>query len=583
MTNLRNLFSELKRRHVLRVTGVYLVGAWAIVQVATTIAPLLELDENVPRIVLVLTIVGLPITILLSWFFDLTPEGIRRTADSVSGQASEVTAADVARGARTSVRAAGFVGLGIIIAIIGFAALNRPRTSAAKIESIAVLPFEDLSPNHDQEYFTDGVTEEIMSRLANAGLHVAARTSSFALKGQNLEVDEIARKLNVQSVLEGSIRREGDELRISVTLVDAATQTVIWNDQFTRKESSILAIQDEISSAIVDKLKVKLSGETNTGKGRTKSVEAQELYFKGLQAWHEGTDPQLRAALDFFEQAATADSTYALTYAGMAKTYAVLPAYGDYPLFDAMSKGKQAAARATRLNPDLGEAYAALGQIAQNLEWDLSTALQNYRNALHASPNDATAHQWYSEALMLTGDLPSASTEITRALELDPLSAPAKNLRAYQLVLRGDYAAAVRLYQNLVREHPNFTFGHLNFAFAALSAKEYGEAARALVAAFPQFGPDVGVYVAAASGTGDRAAARRIVQNLEQGQRPSVAALLYAAIGDRARALDLLEQSYRTANDATLPYWLLHPILDPLRSDKRFVDIARGVGVIRRT
>ncbi|HUP89686.1 MAG TPA: FlgO family outer membrane protein, partial [Longimicrobiales bacterium] len=484
--------------------------------------------------------------------------------------------------AGTPARAAGFVGLGIIIALIGFAALthNTPRSVAtSKIESVAVLPFEDLSLEHNQSYFTDGVTEEIMSRLASAGLRVASRTSTFALKGQNLEIDEIARRLNVQAVLEGSIQRDGNQVRVIAKLIDAATQSVIWSDRWTRSDSSVLAIQDEISSAIVDRLKLKLGGAKND---RPRNVAAQELYFKGLQAWHEGTDPQMRAALAFFEQALAADSGYALAYAGMAKTYALLPAFGDYSTFDAMSKGKEAAAKATALSPELGEAYAALGQISQNLEWDISSALLNYKNALRASPNDATAHQWYSEALMLTGELNAASTEVTRALELDPLSAPAKNLRAYQLLLRSDYAASMRLYQNMVREHPTFTFGQLNFAFAALAAKQYGEAASALVAAFPQFGPDVGAYVAAASGSGDKAAARRIVASLEQGQRPSVAAILYAAIGDRSRAIDLLEQTYRTANDARLPYWLMHPLLDPLRSDKRFSEIARGVGVIRR-
>jgi TolB-like protein/tetratricopeptide (TPR) repeat protein len=445
------------------------------------------------------------------------------------------------------------------------------------------LPFVDLSAEHNQQYFTEGVTEEIMSRLARAGLHVAARTSSFAFQGQNLEIAEIARRLNVEAVLEGSIRREADSVRITVKLIDANTQAVIWGDSFDRSVAGIFAIQDEIAGAIVDALKLKLAPEdARPADGRTRNVAAQELYFKGLKAWHEGTDQQLRAALQFFEQAIAADSTYALAYAGLAKTYAVLPTFGDYPVFDALTKGKLAAARATALTPNLGEAYAALGQIAQNLEWDLSTALQNYRNALRVAPNDATSHQWYAEALMMTGDLAAAATEITRALELDPLSAPAKNLRAYQMLLRRDYAGATRLYQIMRREHPGFEFGKLNAALAALATREYGDAAQALVAALPQFGPDVGVYIAAISNAADQAQARAIVSRIEQTQRPSVAALLYAAIGDKQRAIDLLEQTYRTASDANLPYWLLHPLLDPLRQDVRFQEITRGVGITSR-
>ncbi|HEX6557838.1 MAG TPA: FlgO family outer membrane protein [Longimicrobiales bacterium] len=578
--NLRNLYGELRRRHVIRVTGVYIVGVWAVVQVASTVLPLLQLPETGARAVLIAGIIGLPITVLLAWFFDLTPEGIRRTADRVT-PAEPVHHLD-ARG-RASARAAGFVGLGILIALLGFAALSHyPDKSSARIESIAVLPFVDLSADHSQDYFTDGVTEEIMSRLAAVGLKVAARTSSFAFKGQNLEIDEIARRLNVQAVLEGSIRREGDSLRVIVKLVDARTQSVIWGDRFDAAASGIFAIQDQISASIVDALQLKLAAASPAaGSGRTQNMNAQELYFKGLKAWHEGTDVQLRAALDYFEQAVGADSTYALAFAGIARTYAVLPSFGDYPLFDALSQGKEAAARAIALSPYLGEAYAALGQIAQNLEWDLPTALQNYRDAIRATPNDATSHQWYAEALMLTGDLPAAATEVTRALELDPLSAPARNLRAYLMLLRADKAGALRTYQILSRESPEFAFGQLNFAFTSLAAHEYGDAARALVHAFPQFGPDVGAYVSAASGTGDRASARGIVERITETERPSVAALLYAAIGDRTRALDLVEQAYRTASDATLPYWLAHPLFDPMRGDKRFQDVAKAIGVVR--
>ncbi len=500
---------------MLRVTGVYLVGAWAVVQVATTVFPLLELSARAERLVLIAAIVGIPITILLSWFFDLTPQGIRRTAELPASEVSDilVTApAPLPRKHAGSARALGYVGLGILIALIAFAAISYyPRSARATgIQSIAVLPFVDLSPDHSQEYFSDGVTEEIMSRLAASGLRVAARTSSFAFKGQNLDLGAIARRLNVQAVLEGSIRRDGDSLRVTVTLIDARTQTVLWTDNFDRAASGIFAIQDEISASIVDRLRPRLQPAKTyaAGAGRTRNTAAQELYFKALRAWHAGTDPQLRAALDFFDQAVSADTAYALAYAGIARTYAVLPAYGDYPAFEALTKGKEAAAHAIALTPELGEAYAALGQIAQNLEWDMTMALQNYRNAIRAAPNDATTHQWYAEGLMLTGDLPAAIIEVGRALELDPLAAPARNLRAYLLLQRGDSAGAMRMYQRLLREDAEFGFGQLNYAFAALTAREFGDAARALVTAFPQFGPDVGIYVAAAAGTGARARAQ---------------------------------------------------------------------------
>lgn len=550
----QNFYRELKRRHLVRVAGLYLVGAWLTVEIAATVFPLLEWPETSVRLVLIGAIAGLPVVLAMAWLHEAG--GIRRSTRLAASLAVLVTG------------------------LVGVAAVARLPRATAPIQSVAVLPFADLSPAQDQEHFAEGVAEELMNRLAQNGLRVPARTSSFAFKGQNLDVAEIARRLNVQAVLEGSIMREGDSLRVSVKLIDARTEAVLWSDRFDRNVAGIFAIQDEISQAIVAALELRLAG-SRAPMRRTRSAQAQELYFKGNKAWHEGTDAQLKAALQFYEQAIASDSTYALAYAGLAKTYAVLPSFGDYPVFDAMTRGKEAAARATALAPNLGEAYAALGQIAQNLEWDVPRALASYRNALRVSPNDAAAHQWYAEALMMTGQVDAATAEIARALELDPLSAPTKNLRAYQMLLRRDHPASLRLYQILIREHPDFRFGQLNFALAAMATREYGDASGALIAALPEFGPDVGVYLSALSDATDRAAASRIVERIEQTQRSSVAALLYAAIGERERAIEHLEIAYRTANDANLPYWLLHPLLDPLRRDARFQEIMRGVGVIR--
>lgn len=573
---LRNFFDELSRRHVVRATVGYCVAAWVAIQVTSTIAPLLKLSEAVPRAVAIAAIVLFPVAVILAWFFDFTRAGVRRTPELDAD-----TAARLPR-RRFSTQAVGLIALGAIITLLGFAAFNvRARTTHSRhVESIAVLPFADLSPRRDQEYFADGVTEELMNRLARAGIRVASRTSTFAFKGRNLDVATIARQLRVQAILEGSIRREGNQLRIKAALVDATDGTVLWSESFERTDSSIFAIQDEISGAIVSALSLKLGGQV-TG-GGTNNLAAQELYFKGLKAFHTGSDPQLRAALQFFDQAIALDSTFALAYAGLAKTYAVLPAFGDYPARDALTRGSLAAARAIALDSDLGEAYAARGQIAQNLEWDLRSALTHYRTALRKSPNDASTHQWYAEALLMTGDLQNAQNETARALEIDPLSATAQNLRAYVTLLRGEGANTMRIYQLLLRENPDFLFGHLNHAFAALATREYGDAAQGLVAALPQFGPDVGVYIAAASGQGSTADAVDVLENIEHTHHSSVFALLYAAIGEKEKALEILEATLEAANDANLPYWLMHPLLRPLADETRFQKIIRDVGVTIR-
>jgi adenylate cyclase len=573
--NLRNFFDELNRRHVVRATVGYCVGAWIAIQVTDTVAPLLGLSDDVPRFVAIASIALLPVAVLLAWFYDFTRAGVRRTQ-----QMDANTAASLPR-SPFATQAFGLIALGLVLTVVGFAAFSaRGRMGHSKhIESIAVLPFVDLSPNHDQEYFTDGVTEELMNRLARTGIRVSSRTSTFAFKGQSVDVKEIARRLNVQAILEGSIRRDGKQLRITATLIDATDGAVLWSDVFARTDSSIFAIQDEISSAIVDALRLKLAGNSNPGS--TNNLAAQELYFKGLKAFHAGTDPQLRAALQFFDQAIALDSTYALAYAGLAKTYAVLPTFGDFPVTEALNRGNLAAARAIALQANLGEAYAARGQIAQNLEWDLTSALAHYQKALRTSPQDASTHQWYAEALLMTGDFQNSRDEIDRALEIDPLSATALNLRAYHQLLRGDAANAMRAYQILLRDNPEFEFGYLNFAFAALASNEYGDAVQALVKAFPQFGPEVGTIVAAASGQGGREEASQLVGSMSD-VHPSVTALLYSAIGDRHAAITTLERSVASASDANLPYWLLHPLFKPLRNDARFQKILRDVGVTVR-
>ncbi|MGH7466643.1 MAG: tetratricopeptide repeat protein [Longimicrobiales bacterium] len=593
--SLRRFFGELKRRHVMRVTGVYLVAAWAIVQVAATVFPLLGFPESAATVVVIIAFLGLPVAILLTWMFDVTPQGIQRTADlpaEVGTAEQQALPAGVqeqieAHRQRFAARAMGFVGVGILVALVGFAAMGRfgmiGSGSAQGVESIAVLPFADLSAARNQGYFTDGVTEELINRLAQVeGLRVAARTSSFAFRERNLEVNQIGEQLRVDAVLEGSVRRDGENLRVTARLVNARTQESIWAQTYERKDSSIFAIQDEIASAIVDALKMQVgpAAQLAASDARgTRNAHAHELYLKGLKAWHERTEAQLQVALQFFEQAVEADTTYALAYAGLAKTYAVLPTVTNYPVVDALRKGNEAAARASLLDPGLSDAHAALGQLAQNLEWDLTSALRSYRRAVKMNANDAVAHQWYAEALMMTGDLQAARTEIEEAIRIDPLSAAARSVQAYQLLLKGEFARADSAYQKLVRDHPGFRLGALNYAFAARLAQDYRGVAEGLIAALPHYAPDVSTLISAASGQGERAEAVRAIEAIARTEPASITALLYACIGEHERALAALEQTFKNNQDANLPYILVHPLLRPLHAQARFQQIVRTVGV----
>lgn len=383
--SLSRFLGELKRRHVLRVVGAYAVAAWVAVEVFTTIQPILWPEhEWTNRLFVVLALLGFPAVFALAWIFDITPYGVRRTPSLEAIQAGTGDGppggVPPLRPRTLSPRAAGFFGLGIIVALVGLAAyagfheLQPPAepTDIAAIESIAVLPFADMSPNRDQEVFSDGIAEELLNRLARVpSLRVPARTSSFAFRGSDDDVREIGRRLGVQAVLEGSVRRDGDRLRVSAQLVDVATGYRLWSDTFNGEATGVFELQDEIANAIVDALRLHFAPAPEAGARGTRNARALEQYYRGVRLAAERTDRDLRDAVASFERAIREDSSFALAHAALAQAYSVLPGYGDFPVDSAMSLGMAAAAHALRLDPTLADAYAAMGQLVQNVDWDL--------------------------------------------------------------------------------------------------------------------------------------------------------------------------------------------------------------------
>lgn len=584
--SLRRFIGELQRRHVLRVTGLYLVAAWALIESSATIVPLLEWNERIPQIVVIAAIVGLPIVVLLSWFYDITPQGLQRTIDlAAESDLSPPGESDH----RMAGKAAGFVGLGILVALVGFAALlpfgheggrKSARSTAVNtaIQSLAVLPFADLSPNRDQGYFSDGVAEELINRLSNIdGLHVSARTSSFAFKDQNLPIGDIANRLGVQAVVEGSVRREGDELRVSARLAHAVTGETLWSNTFTHKVASIFAIQDSIATSIAEALELELQGSTRSARASS-SPEAYDEWLRGLQNWNRRTEQDLMQALIHFTRAIERDPDFALAHAGLAQTYAVLPSFGSFPIDSALDRGREAAARALALDPNLGEAYAALGQIAQNFQWDISSAERSYKRAIKFNANYATAHQWYGEALMMQGRYDEARRELDIALELDPLSGAALNVRAYLLLVSGD-TAAFRALQAQARSNPNLALAQTNLAMAAVMVRRYDVAQSALQAALFGHRQDVEQFIAGLQNPRMRNDALAATARIARTQPPSLIALFYAALGDREKTLQTLEEGFAEGHDANYPYLIIHPLLKPFRTEPRYQKIINDLGL----
>jgi adenylate cyclase len=585
--DLRSIVRELQRRHVGRVAGVYAVGGWVLIQVAATIFPLLGAAEWLPRVIVFLVIAGFPIALILAWVFDLTPRGLERTAELPEG----VTPPPPPQRSGYA-RSLGFFGIGILVALVAFAALSGVRgrggSAAAGVRSIAVLPFVDMSEKHDQEYFADGVSEEIRNRLAQVpGLKVSARTASFVFKGQNLPIEDIGQRLDVEAVLEGSVRREGNHVRVSAQLVDARTMKNLWTERYDKELSSVFAIQDEVASDIVTAIKLKLTqgaaplaqGELE---GSTKPA-ASEAYMKGLHHLNRRTDADLRRAAGFFEKAVAEDAQFALAHAALAQTYALLPAYGDFPIFEAVSKGQAAAAKAVGLNASQAEAYSALGQIRQNFEWDFESADRYYRNAIRFNNGYATAHQWRAEALLFLGDYENSRAEIDMALDLDPASAPAQHVKAYQHLTRKEYGAANRVLDRLMAANPDFPLALISKASIALLQQQYAVADNALQrlsANDAEVRNAFRTVVAAAADPLQRPQAVRALEALKRRRSPSEIALWLALIGENDRALQQMKAAYDSGADANLPFLLLHPTFDSIRERPEYQSILSELHMI---
>jgi adenylate cyclase len=592
-------FFEMRRRRVWQVAGAYIVLGWVFVEIVLETFPMLGFPDWVPMAVVIAAYLGFPVVVLLAWFFDITAQGVVVTpklgspptpgAAAATGPGAPPVATDPPAG-RVIVQPrpallAGVFGAGILVALVGFGAYATFTPMLAvrpeMVQAIAVLPFVDQSAEQDQQYFADGIAEELINRLGRIGeLRVAARTSSFEFRGPGSGLEEIGRRLNVDAVVEGSVRRDGDRLRVSVELVDVATGFQIWSGRYDRTADDIFAIQDEISDAIVDALRLHLVPESSRLGAGTHNVRAHDAYLLGLARWHARTRADLLRARDYFLAAIADDERFALAHAGLALTYAVLPLYTDFPGGQAMDEGYEAASTALALNAHLAEAHAAIGQIAQGLEWNLVAAETAYRRALDFQPSFATGHQWYAETLLLMGRLAEARHHVDHALELDPLSVAAQYVDAYLLTVERDYTAARASFGRMLGQAPDYAFGHEGLVLLCLAAGCPAEARSSARRAYPAEVADAVVrIIEARADPSRRPAALAALRGLD-GRLPAMRlAVFHAALDDRAGALEMLKRAHEAGGDPLLPLLLVHPLFDPVRTDADYRRIADAIGI----
>jgi len=432
-----SFFEELKRRNVFRVGIAYTVATWLLIQVTDIVFPRIGLPDSAVTLVIALLAIGFVPALIFAWAFEMTPDGIKKEADV------DRTQSIMPQTARKLDRII-ILSLALVVAwflvdeyylepqqaeqsVLSAASSPAPPDQSIEIvKSIAVLPFVNMSADADNEYFSDGISEELLNVLVKVNaLRVASRTSSFNYKGSELSMTEIARELGVRHILEGSVRKAGNRVRITAQLINAKSDRHIWSETYERELVDIFDIQEEISNNIVTALKIALNVDETTAMGRaqrpTENPEAYELYLQGRFAWRQRHEDNIRKSIELFEKALTIDPDFARAHEALATAWSVLPAWSDFSSSESALNAKPHAVRALELDPTLSEARAVLAEaIFDEHRW--ANGIAEYRKAVSNDPRNPTLHQWLGEALGYMGFNAQALEQMQIAYQLDPAS-----------------------------------------------------------------------------------------------------------------------------------------------------------------
>ncbi len=456
--------------------------------------------------------------------------------------------------------------------------------------SIAVLPFADLSAERDQEYFCDGIAEELINALTKIErLKVASGSSAFQFKGKGHDIQEIGKRLKVETVLEGSVRKAGNRLRITAQLVNVADGYHVWSEKYDCEMKDIFAIQDEISLTIVDKLKVKLLREDKEKlvKRSTEDVEAYNLYLKGRYFWGKRTKEGFRKAMEFFEQSIVEDPNFTLAYSGLADSYNLLGFYNFAPPKEAFPKAKEAAQKALKIDDTIAEAYASLAFVQLYYDWDWKNAYENFKKAVKLSPGYPTAHHWYAEYLLVVGRIEEAFVESKRALELDPFSLVINVLLGWAFHYSYQYDQAIEQYLKTLEMDPNFAPAHYFLGLTYVQKAMFDEAIEEFKKAKAIFGDSTLTNAALWHAKARRGKIDEVEKVLDEMAKISrqtyfplyYKAAIYADVGNNDRAFHWLEKCFEE-RDMWLALLKVDPIWSNLQSDPRFNELLKKMGLI---
>jgi TolB-like protein/Flp pilus assembly protein TadD len=577
-----NFFAELKRRNVYKVAVAYVVVAWLLIQAASILLPAFDAPSWVMKFLIVIVVFGCPVVLVLSWAFELTPEGIRLESEVAPNQS-------ITR--RTGRK---IIGITIVLAVLAaglmlFQIMRSPLSAVAtKIaapvaepienKSIAVLPFDNLSHDPENAYFSEGIQDEILTRLAKIGdFKVVSRTSTEKYKSSPENLREIARQLGVAHILEGSVQKTTDQVRVNVQLINALNDAHLWAETYDRKLTDIFAVESEIAKTVAENLQVKLNGraEKVLAARPTENPQAHELYLKGRYFWNKRTTQNLEKAIGFFQQAIDLDPNYALAYAGLGDAHSIVPIYAGTPPKDDVPKALAAARKAVEIDDSLAEAHTSLANaLVMNLP--LATAEPEFRRAIELNPNYATAHQWFGECLFGEGRYPEALAELERAHELDPLSLIINASYGMALAGAGRSAEAIDQLHKAIDLEPNLIAAH-SMLGQTFEAEGKLSAAIAEYDKVRELAPTSASYAMLAfahAKAGRSAEARKIFDELTNQSRDRyigayALAVVHLALGENEEGLRSLEKAF---DDRDI---LLQGFYGSIKTDKR-LDSLRG-------
>jgi TolB-like protein len=470
-----SFFEELKRRNVFRVAIGYVITAWLLLQVVDLVLENVNAPDWVMQVFMLALAIGFPLAIFFAWAFEVTPDGVKREADVDRSQS--ITSQTGRKMERNII-----IAMALALAYFAYdkfsspepvtqpesttATISTPQSTQTGEKSVAVLPFINMSDDKENEYFSDGISEELLNVLVKVeGLRVPSRTSSFTFKGSNKKVTEIGRELQVDNVLEGSVRKSGDRIRVTAQLIDVNTDTHLWSETYTRELDDIFAVQDEIAQAIVGALKVTLTGdeEASLTTRSTTNVEAYNKFLLGRHLWNQRSPESLVGAIKPLSEAVELDPAFALAWAALADAYVLIPEYDLGSIQQYIPLAREAIEKALTINPGSAHALTTSAYVKFMYEYDRKGAHANFSKAIEIDPTYATAHQWHGELLASERKFDEALEELRVARQLDPLSPIIRHVMGWILSDTDRKEESYKYYQEALDLDPYFqsTIGSL--------------------------------------------------------------------------------------------------------------------------